>query len=107
MGFVIDDTGLWPRVLGLESPFPQGKYDKLTKPEQCSCSPRFAGLTILHLVWQRIHMEKAYFNWSSGKHSAMALYYAIKYGKHEVLSLFTIDKNAGTKIAMHEIGIDL
>ena len=28
MGFVIDDTGLWPRVLGLESPFPQGKYDK-------------------------------------------------------------------------------
>jgi len=37
----------------------------------------------------------------------MALYYAIKYGKHEVLSLFTIDKNAGTKIAMHEIGIDL
>ena len=49
----------------------------------------------------------AYFNWSSGKHSAMALYYAIKYGKHEVLSLFTIDKNAGTKIAMHEIGIDL
>ena len=52
-------------------------------------------------------MKKAYFNWSSGKHSAMALYYAIKYGKHEVLSLFTIDKNAGTKIAMHEIGIDL
>ena len=28
MGFVIDDTGLWPRVLGLESPFPQGKYEK-------------------------------------------------------------------------------
>ena len=52
-------------------------------------------------------MKKAYFNWNSGKHSAMALYYAIKYGKHEVLSLFTIDKNAGTKIAMHEIGIDL
>lgn len=24
MGFVIDDTGLWPRVLGLESPFPKG-----------------------------------------------------------------------------------
>ena len=47
-------------------------------------------------------MEKAYFNWSSGKHSAMALYYAIKYGKHEVLSLFTIDKNAGTKIAMQD-----
>ena len=28
MGFIIDDTGLWPRVLGLENPFPEGDYDK-------------------------------------------------------------------------------
>lgn len=28
MGFIIDDTGLWPRVLGLEQPFPEGDYDK-------------------------------------------------------------------------------
>lgn len=28
MGFVIDDTGLWPRVLGLEQPFPKGEYSK-------------------------------------------------------------------------------
>lgn len=28
MGFIIDDTGMWPRVLGLENPFPKGKYDK-------------------------------------------------------------------------------
>ena len=28
MGFIIDDTGLWPKVLGLEKPFPDGKYDK-------------------------------------------------------------------------------
>ncbi len=28
MGFIIDDTGLWPRVLGLENSFPDGKYDK-------------------------------------------------------------------------------
>lgn len=28
MGFIIDDTGLWPRVLGLENPFPEGQYDK-------------------------------------------------------------------------------
>ena len=28
MGFVIDDMGLWPRVLGLENPFPDGQYDK-------------------------------------------------------------------------------
>lgn len=28
MGFIIDDTGLWPRVLGLENSFPIGKYSK-------------------------------------------------------------------------------
>lgn len=28
MGFIIDDTGLWPRVLGLEKPFCTGDYDK-------------------------------------------------------------------------------
>lgn len=28
MGFIIDDTGLWPKVLGLEQPFPKGKYNK-------------------------------------------------------------------------------
>lgn len=28
MGFIIDDTGLWPRVLGLETPFPAGEYRK-------------------------------------------------------------------------------
>lgn len=28
MGFIIDDTGMWPRVLGLENPFPDGKYSK-------------------------------------------------------------------------------
>lgn len=28
MGFIIDDTGLWPRVLGLENPFPNGAYNK-------------------------------------------------------------------------------
>lgn len=28
MGFIIDDTGAWPRVLGLETPFPEGDYPK-------------------------------------------------------------------------------
>lgn len=28
MGFIIADTGLWPRVLGLECPFPSGFYNK-------------------------------------------------------------------------------
>lgn len=28
MGFIIDDTGLWPKVLGLENPFPEPGYHK-------------------------------------------------------------------------------
>lgn len=28
MGFIIDDTGLWPRVVGLENPIPGGEYSK-------------------------------------------------------------------------------
>ena len=28
MGFIIDDIGKWPRVLGLEGEFPTGRYDK-------------------------------------------------------------------------------
>ena len=28
MGFIIDDTGLWPRVLGLENSFPIGEYKR-------------------------------------------------------------------------------
>lgn len=28
MGFIIDDTGLWPRVLGLEHPIPMNDYSK-------------------------------------------------------------------------------
>ena len=28
MGFIIDDTGLWPRVLGLEHPIPEGEYSQ-------------------------------------------------------------------------------
>lgn len=28
MGFIIADTGLWPRVLGLETPFPDKEYSK-------------------------------------------------------------------------------
>ncbi|MCH5265957.1 MAG: hypothetical protein J1F02_08655 [Lachnospiraceae bacterium] len=28
MGFIIDGIGLWPQVLGLERPFPDGEYSK-------------------------------------------------------------------------------
>lgn len=30
MGFIIDDHGLWPRVIGLEGTIPQGSYDKFS-----------------------------------------------------------------------------
>lgn len=52
-------------------------------------------------------MKKAYFNWSSGKDSALALYKAMKSGIYDIRSLFTIIKKNDSKIAMHEIGIDL
>ena len=52
-------------------------------------------------------MKKAYFNWSSGKDSALALYKALKSGIFDICSLLTIIKKDGSKIAMHEIGIDL
>lgn len=28
MGFIIEDTGLWPRVVGLEGQIPRGEYNK-------------------------------------------------------------------------------
>lgn len=28
MGFIIEDTGLWPKVVGLENPIPMGDYEK-------------------------------------------------------------------------------
>lgn len=37
-------------------------------------------------------MKKAYFNWSSGKDSALALYKAMKSGIYDIRSLFTIIK---------------
>lgn len=52
-------------------------------------------------------MEKAYFNWSSGKDSAFALYKALKSEIFDIGFLLTIIKKDGSKIAMHEIGIDL
>jgi hypothetical protein len=28
MGFIINDTGKWPRVVGLEYPIPEGEHSK-------------------------------------------------------------------------------
>ena len=52
-------------------------------------------------------MKKAYFNWSSGKDSAFALYKALNSGVYDIQSLFSVIKKDGSKIAMHEIEIDL
>lgn len=52
-------------------------------------------------------MKKAYFNWSSGKDSALALYKVLQSGRYDVQALFSIVKKENSKIAMHEIGIEL
>ena len=48
-------------------------------------------------------MEKAYFNWSSGKDSALALYRAVTSGLYDVRALFSVVKTDG-RLAMHEVG---
>ncbi len=48
-------------------------------------------------------MEKAYFNWSSGKDSALALYRAVMSGLYDVRALFSVVKTDG-RLAMHEVG---
>ncbi len=51
--------------------------------------------------------EKAFFNWSSGKDSALALYKAINSGKYDICSLFTVVLKKEQMIAMHEIDLSL
>ena len=48
-------------------------------------------------------MEKAYFNWSSGKDSALALHRAVASGLYDVRALFSVVKSDG-RLAMHEVG---
>lgn len=48
-------------------------------------------------------MEKAYFNWSSGKDSALALHRAVASGLYDVMALFSVVKTDG-RLAMHEVG---
>lgn len=52
-------------------------------------------------------MEKAYFNWSSGKDSALALYHAVQSGEFDVRTLFSVVKEQEAKIAMHETSTTL
>lgn len=52
-------------------------------------------------------MKKAYFNWSGGKDSALALYRALQSGEYEVSLLFSAVKKGDACLAMHETGVDL
>ena len=48
-------------------------------------------------------MEKAYFNWSSGKDSVLALHRAVTSGLYDVRALFPVIKKDG-RLAMYEVG---
>ena len=48
-------------------------------------------------------MEKAYFNWSSGKDSVLALHRAVTSGLYDVRALLSVIKKDG-RLAMHEVG---
>lgn len=52
-------------------------------------------------------MEKAYFNWSGGKDSALALYHTIRSNEVSVQALFSVFKADCGRIAMHETGTAL
>ena len=52
-------------------------------------------------------MQKAYFNWSSGKDSALALYYAIRSERYSIETLFSAVTSDCEKVSMHEVGVDL
>ena len=47
--------------------------------------------------------EKAYFSWSSGKDSALALYKAVTSGEYDVRALFSVVKVGDKRLAMHEV----
>lgn len=46
-------------------------------------------------------------NWSSGKDAAFALYQATQSGQFDVQTLFSVVKKDSSKLAMHEIGVEL
>lgn len=50
-------------------------------------------------------MEKAFFNWSSGKDSSLALYKMMKSNEYDIKSLSTVVNNK--KIPMHEVNLNL
>lgn len=51
--------------------------------------------------------EKAYFNWSSGKDSALALCRAAASGRYDIAALLTVANTSFGRIPMHEVGVEL
>ena len=51
--------------------------------------------------------EKAVFNWSGGKDSALALYKVLREGRYEVVSLLTTVNRASRRSSMHDIPVAL
>lgn len=51
--------------------------------------------------------KKAYFNWSSGKDSALALYYAIQSNEFDIQYLFTSINSAFNRVSMHGVRAEL
>lgn len=51
--------------------------------------------------------KKAYFNWSSGKDSALALYYALQSNEFDIQYLFTSINSAFNRVSMHGVRAEL
>lgn len=51
--------------------------------------------------------QKAYFNWSSGKDSALALYKVLQADRLEILTLFSVVQETASQIAMHATPLHL
>lgn len=51
--------------------------------------------------------KRAFFNWSSGKDSAFALYRALKSDSYDIAALFTVTNKNTDRVSMHEVSTDL
>jgi uncharacterized protein (TIGR00290 family) len=50
---------------------------------------------------------KAFFNWSSGKDSALALYHVMQQGDLEISALFTSMNQENRRVSMHGVSMEL
>lgn len=52
-------------------------------------------------------VNKTYFNWSSGKDSALALYYLLRGGQYQVSKLLTTVNSHYNRVSMHGLSVDV